>query len=246
MRKIFAYFISALFTILSASYSLKGQDTTDFPLKIRIGIELSGPVTYYTDKDILNTEVYISADLDEKHSLIIAGGHLDYKYSQYNYEYLNKGTFFKTGMDFNLLKPAKAKGKYWAGIGIRYGISHYTYEVPTFSLENYWGITTSSIAAKTSWGHYLEASPGIRTEIFKNLSLGWSVNVRILLYSGAGKDIRPINFPGYGVSSNKTSTSMSYYLIWNIPFKRIRVITKKETPPETDDTEANNPNQTNR
>ncbi len=245
MRKIFGYFISVLLITLSVTFNLKGQDTTDFPLKIRIGIELSGPVSYYTNKNILNTEAFISTDLDEKHSLILAGGYLDYKYSQYNYEFLNKGYFFKTGMDFNLLKPAKSQGKYWAGIGIRYGVSRFTYEVPSFSLDNYWGTTTSSISAKTSWGHYLEAAPGIRTDIFKNVSLGWRVNVRILIYSGAGKDIRPIYFPGYGDGSKKTSTSFSYYLVWNIPFKRIRVITRKETAPENDDTEAGSPGQTN-
>ena len=33
-------------------------------------------------------------------------------------------------MDFNLLKPDKSLGKYWAGIGLRYGLSRFTSEVP--------------------------------------------------------------------------------------------------------------------
>lgn len=235
MRKIYAYIISLIFTITCFPLITKGQDTIDFPLKIRLGIEAIGPVTYYTDKNILSTEVYLSADLNEKRSVMLAGGYLDYKYSQYNYEYFNKGYFVKAGVDFNLLKPLKSQGKYWAGIGFRYGISRYSSQVPSFSVENYWGTINSSLPLRTSWGHYLEAAPGIRTEIFKNLSLGCTINIRMLLYTGTGKELRPIYFPGYGLGGKKTNASVSYYLIWNIPFRKIRVIQQKEAPEETDE-----------
>ncbi|HKK43487.1 MAG TPA: DUF6048 family protein [Bacteroidales bacterium] len=242
MRRTYAYIISIIFMISCFPQLSSGQDTIDFPLKIRLGIEAVGPVSYYTDRNILNTEVYLSADLNEKRSVILSGGYLDYKYSQYNYEYSNKGFFVKAGMDFNLIKPLKSQGKYWAGIGFRYGISHFTSQVPGFSVDNYWGSISGSIPAQTSWGHYLEASPGIRTEIFRSLSLGCSVNIRMLIHTGLGKDLRPIYFPGYGPGANKTSTSFSYFLIWNIPFKKIRVIQQKAPPEESDDTEDNTTN----
>ncbi len=239
MRKTYAYIISLVCVLSILPQISEGQDTINFPLKIRLGIEAVGPVNYYSNRDILNTEAWLSADLNEKRSVILSGGYLNYRYSQYNYEYLNKGFFVKAGMDFNLLKPLKAQGKYWAGIGFRYGISHFTSQVPEFSVDNYWGKTTGSIPTATSWGHYLEAAPGIRTEIFKNLSLGWTVNIRMLIHAGTNKDLRPIYFPGYGPGANKTSTSVSYFLIWNIPFKKIRVIQQKEAPQESDDTENN-------
>ncbi len=128
------------------------QDTVTIPLKIRAGIEVSGPVIYFTDKNILNTEGYLSVDLNEKLGVYFGAGYSDYKYSQYNYEYLNKGIFFKAGVDFNLLKPEVAMGKYWAGIGIRYGLSSFTSETPSFRHENYWGTTNSSLAPETKHG----------------------------------------------------------------------------------------------
>jgi hypothetical protein len=235
MRRIYAYIISVLFTLISMTNPLVAQDTIDFPLKLKIGFEVSGPVEYYTNKNILKTEGFISADLDEKRTVILSAGFVNYKYSQYNYDYLNKGYFLRTGVDFNLLNPEKSQGRYWAGIGFHYGLSRFTSETPSFSQDNYWGTTAGSIPNRSSWGHFLEATPGIKTEIFKNVSIGWSISLRMLLYSGTGKDLRPIYFPGYGSGGKKTSTEISYWLTWNIPFKKIRIITRKPAPEETDE-----------
>jgi hypothetical protein len=236
MRRTSAYFTSLLFIIISSLDITQAQDTIIFPLKIKVGLEVSGPVIYYIEKTNLSTEGYISADINEKLSAVLGGGFLNYKYSQYNYEYLNKGTFLRAGVDFNLLKPDKSMGKYWAGVGIRYGISRFSSEFPTFQKENYWGIASSSISKKTYWGHFIELSPGVRTEILRNFSVGWTVSLRMLLYTGTGKDIRPIYFPGFGNSAKSFSFGLNYFIVWNIPYKKINVIIKKEVPEETDDT----------
>jgi hypothetical protein len=212
------------------------QDTILIPLKIKVGLEVSGPAIYFSEKKNLNAEGYISVDLNEKRSVVLGAGYLNYKYSQYNYNYLNKGFFVRTGIDFNLLKPEKSMGKYWAGIGLRYGLSVFTSEVPSFQQENYWGITSSSIARKTNWGHFIEASPGVRAEVFRNFSMGWTISLRMLLYTGTGKDLRPIYFPGFGNGGKTFSTGLSYFIVWNIPYKKINVILKKEVPEETEDT----------
>ena len=172
------------------------QDTILIPLKIKVGLEVSGPAIYFSEKNILNAEGYISVDLNEKLSVVLGAGYLNYKYSQYNYSYFNKGIFIRAGVDFNLLKPDKSQGKYWAGIGLRYGLSLFNSEVPSFKQKNYWGTTSSSIAPKTNWGHFIEVSPGVRAEVFRNFSIGWTLSLRMLLYTGTGKDLRPIYFPG--------------------------------------------------
>jgi len=237
MRRISEYFISILVIIFSSLLHINGQDTITFPLKINVGIEVIGPVNYLVEKNTFSAEGYISADLNEKLSAVLAGGYLNYDYSQYNYTYLNKGIFFRVGADFNLLKPKKSLGKYWGGIGLRYGLSRYTSEVPSFSQNNYWGEAVSLIPAKTSWGHFIEASPGMRAEIFRNFSMGWAISLRMLIYSGGSKDLRPIYFPGFGNATKRFSSGFSYFIVWNIPYKKIRVIIEKEEPEEADETE---------
>lgn len=216
---------------------LNAQDTLDIPLKMRAGIDLFGPGIYFTDKNVLSAEGYFSIDLNEKRSVFISAGFLDFKYSQPTYEYINKGIFLKTGFDFNLLKPEKAMGKYYTGIGLHYGINRFTSEIPLLIQENYWGTITSSVAPKSSWGHFIEVSPGVRAEVFRNFSMGWNVSLRMLLYSGGGKDLRSIYLPGFGNGATKFSSGISYFISWNIPYKKIKVIIKKEEPEETEETE---------
>ena len=236
MWRTFAYFINLLLFLICSLIQLQAQDTIPITLKIKIGIEISGPAIHYSDKNILNAEGYISVDLDEKRSVVFAAGYLNYKYNQYNYAYLNKGSFVRLGMDFNLLKPDKSLGKYYTGIGLRYGLSRFTSEVPFFEKTNYWGTTSSYIPKKNYWGHFIEVSPGVRAEIFKNFSMGWSISLRMLLYTGTGKDLKPVYFPGFGDGTKTISAAMNYYIVWNIPYKKIKAIMKKEVPEETDDT----------
>jgi hypothetical protein len=206
------------------------------PLKIRAGIEVSGPAIYYTDKNKLSAEGYISVDLNKKLAVAFGAGYLDYKYSQYNYTYLNKGIFARAGVDFNLLKPEKSMGKYWAGIGLRYGLSHFSSEVPSFQYNNYWDTISSSISQKINWVHFVEISPGVRAEVFRNFSIGWTISLRMLIRTNMDEDLRPIYFPGFGNGAKTFSSGFSYFIVWNIPFKKIRVIIKKEAPEETEDT----------
>ncbi len=242
MRRTCGYIISLVAVILVTVLQVKGQDTLFIPLKINVGLEVTGPVTYLVEKKTFSAEGYISADLNEKFAAFLGGGYLNYEYSQYNYDYMNKGMFLKIGTDINILKPKKSIGKYWGGLGLRYGLSRFTWEVPTFSQTNYWGKSASSIPSAVNWGHFLEVSPGMRAEMFRNLSVGWSFSLRILLYSGAGKNLRPIYFPGFGNAGKTVSTGLNYFIIWNIPYKKIRVIIKKEVPPENEENEEN-PNQ---
>ncbi len=234
MRRIYVSFISLVIISLQG-YS---QDTILFPLRIKAGIDIADPAMYFDNRNIRSAEGYFAVDLNEKRSLVLEAGYLDYKYSQYNYEYLNKGAFVRAGVDFNLIKPDVAQGKYYGGIGLRYGLSMFTYEVPAFTHGNYWGSVTSSVPPATRWGHFIEATPGVRTEVFRNFSIGWTVRLRLLVYTGAGRDLKPVYFPGFGDAGKKFSPGINYFLVWSIPYKTIRVIIKKEEPEENTDTES--------
>jgi hypothetical protein len=237
MKKTYLYIIS--FLIILTSIKAHGQDVPQdsvlIPLKLRVGIEASGPVIYFTDKNNLNLEGYFSADLNEKMALYFAGGYSNFKYSQYNYDYKTSGIFFRTGVDINLLKPEVAIGKYWAGIGLHYGVALFNSATPSFSARNYWGTTSSSIAAQTSWGHYLEVAPGFRAELFGNLSIGWTVSLRKQLFFKTKNDIRPIFIPGYGKGGKSVSQGINYFLVWNIAYKKIKVAIKKEPTEEPEE-----------
>jgi hypothetical protein len=248
MRRTFAYFINFLAIAVTGISSLKAQDTLLIPLRINFGFEAVGPVTYLLEKKTLNLEGNASFDLNEKYSVAVNIGYLDYDFSQYNYKYLCSGPYARAGIDINILKPKKSFGKYWGGIGLRYGISRFKWEVPEITQNNYWGKSATSIPATGNWGHFLELSPGMRADFFKNFSMGWSVNIRMLIYEGSRDGIKPIHFPGFGNSEKRIGAGFSYYIAWHIPYKKIKVITRKEEPEEEnpDEEDQNNLNQTGR
>jgi hypothetical protein len=221
MRRISAYSISIVFLLLTL-YA-RAQDTVSFPLKIKIGADLVGPVSYFSDKNTMSLEGFLSIDIDTSKSYVLEAGYLNFKYEQYNYSYNSRGGFIKLGIDFNLLSPFVGQGKYYAGLGLRYGLGVFRAEVPGFEHENYWGTATGSIPASTHMAHFLEVSPGIRAELFRNLDIGWAVRLRLLVYSGTGKDVKAIYIPGFGNGSKSFSPGINYFLIWSIPYKYLEI-----------------------
>jgi hypothetical protein len=219
MRKISAYIISIVLT-MATGFLASAQDTIPVIYKIKVGADLFGPVYYIFDHNNLTVEGFISVDIDTNKAVVLETGYKNYKYSQYNYDYLSKGVFFRAGIDFNLLKPPVSEGRYYAGIGLRYGLSIFTDKVPYLKYDNYWGTATDSVPSSTHAAHFVEVSPGLRTELFKNFSIGFTVRLRFLIYSGTSPDLKPIDIPGYGNGTKRFSPGLNYYIIWSIPYKR--------------------------
>lgn len=230
MKTISGYFISVFLLIKVVSTS--AQDTLNIPLSIRMGVDLANPVMSLLNKDVTGFEAFTAIDLSEKVAAVLEAGHLDFKYSQYNYNYFAKGTFFRLGIDINSMKPKSAIGKYYAGIGVRYGLTFFSQEVKNLEHVNYWNTVTTDIPLHNYSAHFIEVNPGIRSEVFKNFSMGWTIRLRMLLYTNTGNDLRPVYLPGFGNAGKTFSKGFNYYLIWNIPYKNKTVITR---PPVIDE-----------
>jgi hypothetical protein len=216
-----AYCISLL--IIAFNLSARAQDSIKVPLNIKAGFDIIGPASYFADRDRnkLNLEGYIAFESNVKKTFVIEAGYQNFKYSQYNYSYLSKGAFIRCGIDFNLIQPFLAEGKYFAGIGLRYGLSIFSSEVPEFKHENYWGTGTGSVASAIYAAHFIEVTPGIKTQIFKYMSIGWNLRLRLMVYPGTGKDLKPVSIPGYGNGVKSFSPGINFYLILNIPYKSV-------------------------
>jgi hypothetical protein len=78
----------------------------------------------------------------------------------------------------------------------------------------------ASNAQTSHAAHFVEVSPGIRTELFRNFAIGFTVRLRILIYAGTSADLKPIDIPGYGNGTKRFSPGLNYYIIWSIPYKK--------------------------
>jgi hypothetical protein len=245
--RISAYIISLLFitgTILCQAQvpvpgqeSDKGPDSIKVPLHIRAGFDIYGPVSYFTNRNNLNIEGFMAMERTSKKTLVIEAGFQNFKYSQYNYSYHSTGAFIKGGVDFNMIQPFLAAGKYYAGVGLRYGLSIFNSEISSFKHDNYWGTATGSLPSSLHLAHFIEFTPGIKTEILKNVSIGWNLRLRLMVYSGTARDLKPVSVPGYGNGAKSFSPGINYYIIINFPYKSVFVkpevekIPEKTTPP---------------
>ncbi len=227
MRKIFVYFISTIIISIFSLYEIFAQDTLHFPLKVRIGVDIYGPAFYFTDHNNLTIEGFLGIDIDTLKAWSTDFGYCRYSYEQYNYRYNCEGFFIKPGVEFNIISPYVSKGKYFAGGALRYGLSLFSHETPFFESENYWGKASGFIKKSTHLAHFIEASPGIRTELLRNISIGWTIRLRLLIYSGTGKDLKAIYIPGYGNGTKSFSPGINYYIVWNIPYRTLTFNHKK-------------------
>jgi hypothetical protein len=218
MRRIYALSISLLLisTISFSQEQLEKRVERPFSL----GIELSGPIISALDTSSLNYEISLSYRLNHKYFIVIEPGFTSFSYTQYNYDYLSSGGYLRAGVDINLMKPKAEPGNHYAGIGLRYGISLFNQETPLGSYSNYWGDYNFAIEREFVHAHFLEASGGVKAELFRNILIGWTFRARVLIYQSAGKENKPVSIPGLGETNGGIQPGFSYQLIWILPFKK--------------------------
>jgi hypothetical protein len=87
----------------------------------------------------------------------------------------------------------------------------------------------------------MEITPGVRAELFRGVTIGWNLYMRLLLSAGAGKDLKPVWMPGYGPGTSGMTTGAEYYVSISIPYRKIKVYIKpKVRETEEEETEVTN------
>jgi len=224
-------FFSLLF--LLAGSSAVAQDTITVPLHFRAGFDISGPLLTFVKKELVSYGVLASVDITEAITLNAGARYSSFHSVRHSYDFSSRGLSMVTGAEYNFLKANVSKGKYYAGIGLRYGLSLYSEEAPVIRYTNTWGEGVSSIPLSRHAGHFLEITPGFRTELFPGVTIGWNLYMRLLISAGAGKDLKPVWMPGYGPATKGMATAAEYYISFSIPYKKRKVIIL----PKTEDTE---------
>lgn len=236
VKRTFIFFIS----LLLACNAVVAQDTITLPLNIRAGFDLSGPLVKLLNNNLISYGAAASVDYNE--NITFTGGfrYTSFSSSEVTYDFNSRGLSFVAGVDHNFIKPKTAAGKYYAGIGIRYGISFYGQETPRLEYTNDFGTGTATLPLTHHTGHYLEVTPGVRTELFPGVTIGWNIYMRILLSSGTRSGTRPVWMPGYGAATSSMTTGAEYYVSISLPFRKKRIIIQPSTEePEEEEPAVN-------
>ena len=225
--------IAAQNTPASKNKKERSKKEIEYPLfnGVNIGVDLWGPGSKLFGGDYLNTEV--SANVDLKHRFFptveVGYGHTD-SWNDSGLHYKSAAPYFRIGMDYNALYK-KAHG-HMILIGARYATSSFNYSVSSMEIEDpiYGGSYNPNITDDIYGGnipysysnmkgamHWLEINLGIRANIWKSISMGWSVRLKYRLAASTGAHGDPWFIPGFG-TYNSSTIGINYSIIYKLPF----------------------------
>jgi hypothetical protein len=122
--------------------------------------------------------------------------------------YDTRAPFFRVGLNYGLLKPFKDDGssrsvKSYPFVGLRYAMSPVTYNLSNVEInDEYWGTAAiEDFRNNVKYAGWMEVVGGVRVDLFKGLTMGWSVRLKTFLHTSAPEKSYVWYVPGYGKSS---------------------------------------------
>ena len=116
-----------------------------------------------------------------------------------NFTYKAKPSpYFRIGANYNFLY--KSSPQYQALLGVRLGYSSFRYDVTDITYNNsYWDEHTAfAITGQSSHALWGELVAGLKVNIWREWSLGWSMRLRSIFTYGKNDNSSPWFVPGYG------------------------------------------------
>ncbi len=217
MKRIFKFSFKVLLLLYSLAGNAQEADTVKATKSLSIGVDITGPALYATDRSNYNFEGQLSYRLNYKYYLVMEPGYSAYDYEKYNYKYYSRGMYLRVGTDISLLEPVASKINHFAGIGLRYGLSLFQQATPYISLDNYWGHIDTSVEENSVHAHFIELQGSVKTEVFRNFLIGWAVKLRTSVYSSGKNGEKAAYIPGMGTTDSFITPAVSYYIIYRFP-----------------------------
>ncbi len=146
-------------------------------------------------------------------------GQSSYTPDDNNYTYKVPLTpYFRIGCNYNFIYNSNPD--YMAFAGVRFGWSHFNYEVNNVHLSSdYWGeSTTFNLPKQTASVTYMQILFGIRVKVFGPISMGWCLRYKAKLKESKATYGRPWYIPGYG--SRNGAITGSFSITYTLPFKK--------------------------
>ncbi len=206
---------------LIAPGKVYSQNDTIYPNSVRFGVEVSYPVRGIFEPATKQYEASMDLEFLPNWFGVLEGGILMVDIKREDFEYYTNGHFFRTGINFNVLGNDALDDNDMVYIGIRYGYSkQYQGADNVMVSDGYWveePIITSveKVDFNVHWG---ELIGGVKTELFTNLFMGWSLRVRLRMSDTDETMIKPYQIGGFGRGDNKTAFDFNYSIFYRIPF----------------------------
>ncbi len=188
---------------------------------ITVGVNLAGPINKVFNNYRTGLSFLTRISVKEKILFLGEAGYEKVFFEEEKYHYSSNGTFLKAGFEYDVLGVKEAGSNDNLLFGLHYGLAIQEHGAPHFMIENgYWNIYTGDIGIYTVNTHWLEISGGPRMELFKNLYLGWTFQIKVSIINDNPDILSPYFIPGFGNGDNRINAGFSYYVEYMIPWKK--------------------------
>lgn len=140
------------------------------------------------------------------------------------FTYESQGSFFRAGVDVNLLKDRET-GRYDVddGIilfGLRFARTQLDDELRFDSVDPLWGTTTIVQQNEGLAATWIEMTAGVKVEVLPNIFLGYNLRFKFARNFSEEPTLLPYYLPGYGRSDREEQFGFDYSIFYRIPLRR--------------------------
>lgn len=210
-------YIFLTLALSSISLIAAAQNDTIFRPAARLGLDVSGFARHLIEAETLPVELSFDYEWRKNYFAAAEAGWLNVDVNRETHRYNAQGYFFRTGIDIGILGGDVRNPNDHVLISVRYGYGRLRQEAPYILIsDGYWGDYETSVDPETYQAHWLEAGLGMKTSIWKNLFLGWSLRGRVRVAATSDPNMEPYFISGYG-RSNNAALMLHYSIYYRFP-----------------------------
>ena len=140
------------------------------------------------------------------------------------FTYESQGSFFRAGVDVNLLKD-RERDTYDAKddvffFGLRFGRAQTDDQLEFQTNDPVWGLTTATQENNGLVTTWVEMTTGVKVQIVRNIFLGYNLRFKFGRNFSDDPTLIPYYIPGFGRSDREDRFGFDYSIFYRIPLRR--------------------------
>lgn len=201
-----------------------------FAYNLRVGVDLSRPLLGLNNQDYTGFELVGDLRISDKLYIATEIGNENKTIQSEQINFTTSGSYLKFGIDYNMYSnPTGVNNQIYCGF--RIGNSAHSQTVNNYvvwNLNRFWPEenstnTNATVKHESLSASWLEIIAGIKTQILKNVYMGFSLRLTILLADQTPQNFDNLFIPGYNrkTDDNNYGTAYNYTMSYSLPlFKK--------------------------
>jgi hypothetical protein len=211
MRNIFVSIFS--FWMLVPLSGFSQEDSLNKGL--RIGLDISRYGRLIADQGYLRNEVSLDLRMKNNRFLVLNLGSVSGRLEQASYTMAATGAYARIGLDKNFINHPDDV----LSLGTRIGFSSFSLKPSNvLFVDPFWGPVSQDVSRERMVAVWGEVVFGIKTQVFRNVFLGWSGSARVMFRKPRSEYFPSPEVPGYGSLEGSVSPGFQFYVSYRIPF----------------------------